>query len=345
MQRQKEFGGIVFAICTLFLLVTGLGLATRWDLPVSQALYALWQNSKAAYLAGDKAPWYLWGCLSRALAGLPGWGGIAFLGFGLATGFAHLVPETRIKTKVTVFEIGCLLLPIGLCICTVSVLRPLSADNVLNRAAFFKSLFGQLVVGLVLSVTAIILVLFLRFTEQQRQKIALAALLYAGFDLLYVVFSNLIKLIWQRTRFDDLVAAGDSSAFTPWTQLPGNGGSSFPSGHTACAGVLLALVVISRLFAPTRDDEKGYLHLGYGFALFVGFGRILSGRHYISDVLASLLLDSILLAVVWYLPVVRKWMDSVCQPRPDAVPFALMKKPQRPSLSKPKKKVFHAPKG
>ncbi|MEG2931207.1 MAG: hypothetical protein RR825_05420, partial [Ruthenibacterium sp.] len=44
---------------------------------------------------------------------------------------------------------------------------------------------------------------------------------------------NLLKLIWNRTRFDDMLAAGSFADFTAWTHPLGNGGTSFPSGHTA----------------------------------------------------------------------------------------------------------------
>ena len=55
---------------------------------------------------------------------------------------------------------------------------------------------------------------------------------------------NLLKLVWARTRFDDMLAAGDFSHFTSWLQPFGQGGSSFPSGHTASAcGIFMLLIV------------------------------------------------------------------------------------------------------
>ena len=72
---------------------------------------------------------------------------------------------------------------------------------------------------------------------------------------------------------------------------------SFPSGHTGAAGVLLVLTVGCLMFESMREDEPGWLFLGYGFAAAVGFGRMLTGRHYLSDVCMAILIDSLLLLI------------------------------------------------
>ena len=50
-----------------------------------------------------------------------------------------------------------------------------------------------------------------------------------GWAVIYMILNNviiqLLKRVWDRTRFDDMLAAGDFGAFTSWFEPFGNGGS------------------------------------------------------------------------------------------------------------------------
>lgn len=94
---------------------------------------------------------------------------------------------------------------------------------------------------------------------------------------------NLLKLIWARTRFDDMLAAGDFSRFTSWLQPLGQGGSSFPSGHTASAcGIFVLLIVcdVSARFARRRGLVWAVC---WAYVAGMALSRMVMGRHFLSD--------------------------------------------------------------
>ncbi|MDL2325351.1 phosphatase PAP2 family protein [Ruminococcaceae bacterium OttesenSCG-928-A16] len=113
-----------------------------------------------------------------------------------------------------------------------------------------------------------------------------------------------IKTLWQRTRFDDMVAAGSFDAFTPWYRPLGGGGSSFPSGHTANAAGVFVLIILCDLF-PAWHKKRRWVYAGiWGYILFMAFARVLIGRHYVSDTLAASAIMAILFFILrrtrWY---------------------------------------------
>ena len=84
--------------------------------------------------------------------------------------------------------------------------------------------------------------------------------LVAKFGILLCIADNLVinllKILWNRARFDEMAASGDFSAFSPWYLPGGNGGTSFPSGHTAAAcGILVLLLLPSFLLS---GEEKNF---------------------------------------------------------------------------------------
>jgi membrane-associated phospholipid phosphatase len=96
-----------------------------------------------------------------------------------------------------------------------------------------------------------------------------------------------IKTLWARTRFDDMLAAGSFEAFTPWFRPLGFGGSSFPSGHTANAACILALLVLCDLFPGWGKRRRLVTALCWAFIALMATARIVIGRHFLSDTLAA----------------------------------------------------------
>ncbi len=120
---------------------------------------------------------------------------------------------------------------------------------------------------------------------------------------------NVLKLIWARTRFDDMYAAGSFDAFTAWWQPFGNGGTSFPSGHTASACSILVLVLLCDVFASLAKKRTLVWTVCWGYIAMMAYARILIGRHFLSDTLAA----AFVMLCLFFVMVKSKWYKAGLQ--------------------------------
>lgn len=115
---------------------------------------------------------------------------------------------------------------------------------------------------------------------------------------------QLLKLLWGRWRYYELLEAGGFSRYTPWYHLNGpTGHSSFPSGHTAAACaifLLLIYVFVSNRKKAVRWATGVFCAL---YTLLIALGRIQMGRHFASDTLAAMLVCGLL----YYILIKSKW--------------------------------------
>lgn len=94
-----------------------------------------------------------------------------------------------------------------------------------------------------------------------------------------------MKYLWGRIRFRDLLAAGSTDAFTPWYVINGiNGNKSFPSGHTAGAGMSYLLMLLPFVFKKWEDKKQLCFWVPFVYTSVVAFTRLVMGAHYLSDV-------------------------------------------------------------
>jgi membrane-associated phospholipid phosphatase len=117
------------------------------------------------------------------------------------------------------------------------------------------------------------------------RKTALFVLLLA--ILVPMVSVHGLKILSGRVRFHDL--ASDLSNYTPWYifQGPNNIDSSFPSGHTAMAWMLLPLFIPLWKGKMPRSSKIIWTGIILGWGIFVAVSRVVNGAHYASDVLFS----------------------------------------------------------
>lgn len=113
----------------------------------------------------------------------------------------------------------------------------------------------------------IVIVLGLWFTRRHPQ--AIFALLGLGSSV-GVAFA--MKLIFNRARPE------------LWPRLVTENGASFPSGHTTVAAALATFVVLLAWHSRWRWLV---LILAVGYAFLMGYGRVVLGVHYPTDVLAG----------------------------------------------------------
>ena len=94
-----------------------------------------------------------------------------------------------------------------------------------------------------------------------------------------------LKYLWGRVRFRDLLAAGNYDAFTSWLHPNGiNGNKSFPSGHTAGAGMSYLMMLLPLCTDRFKGKERLCFLLPFAYTSLVAFSRLVMGAHYLSDV-------------------------------------------------------------
>ncbi|MGC4117803.1 MAG: phosphatase PAP2 family protein [Myxococcales bacterium] len=122
-----------------------------------------------------------------------------------------------------------------------------------------------------------------------------SAALGAQFFLHAGLLTNLLKLLGGRTRPAHLGGAGEG--FSPFYALaPGLGDFSFPSGHVAVSMVLAPCVLLF-FRAGSPGAAAGLAGATAVWAGLVAYGRVLSGAHFPTDVLASVGLGIVLAPV------------------------------------------------
>lgn len=94
---------------------------------------------------------------------------------------------------------------------------------------------------------------------------------------------GLLKLVWARTRFDDMLAAGDFSRFTSWLRPFGQGGTSFPSGHTASACGIFALLIVCDVSVRFARRRGLIWAVCWAYVAGMALSRMVMGRHFLSD--------------------------------------------------------------
>ncbi|MBQ9530871.1 MAG: phosphatase PAP2 family protein [Eubacterium sp.] len=94
-----------------------------------------------------------------------------------------------------------------------------------------------------------------------------------------------VKFLWGRVRFRDLLASGSYDAFTSWFHPNGiNGNKSFPSGHTAGAGMSYLIMTLPYLSDKFKEKKTLLFIIAFIYTGIVGFTRLVMGAHYLSDV-------------------------------------------------------------
>ena len=103
------------------------------------------------------------------------------------------------------------------------------------------------------------------------------------------ILVQVMKITWGRYRYDDLgddpSSATPPALYTPWYQINGpTGEKSFPSGHASMGAISWFIC----LFAPPGRPRALAAAAVFPWGFSVGFGRVVKGAHFASDVYFSL---------------------------------------------------------
>ena len=176
--------------------------------------------------------------------------------------------------------------------------------------------------GLQLALTLLCTVAALSFTARfgkadliRLDFIAKTGILLCAADNIVI---NLIKVIWARTRFDDMAATGDFSAFSAWFRPGGTGGSSFPSGHTAAACGIFLLLLLPAVFDALKPKATLLTGISLGFIAFSAFCRVWIGRHFLSDTAAAAAIMAAVFLLITQSPLFAKRLAAMRKRAADA---------------------------
>ena len=145
--------------------------------------------------------------------------------------------------------------------------------------------------------------------------IAKTGILFCAADNIVI---NLIKVIWARTRFDDMFATGDFSAFSAWYRPGGAGGTSFPSGHTAAACGILLLLLLPAVFDALKNKATLLTAICFGYIAVTAVCRVWIGRHFLSDTAAATAIMTAVFLLITQSPLFAKRLAGMQQRAADA---------------------------
>lgn len=262
------------------LLCAGLAAAALWDLEIDRVLYS---------------PGFLPAVLMEAFGWFPQYLPAVLLCACVALDGARRAPLRAAGSLLALAGSGGLLY--------------MGAHYLAKRGlpALFVTLWTVLLGGVALGVCALALYLS---RGEGRKKLEFVCLWGTVYLLAGLAVVNLIKAIWQRTRFDDMLAAAGGSfegaftQFTSWLQPFGSGGSSFPSGHTAAACSVFVLTLACDVCPKWHRRRTLVWGLCWAYVAFMALCRLIIGRHYLSDTLAAAFVMTLLYVLMrktkWY---------------------------------------------
>lgn len=156
----------------------------------------------------------------------------------------------------------------------------IASDITDGKTSFFKAITFLGSTKFIVTLCAIFLLLFLVLKNKWIGLNICIALLTS------TLVNNIIKIIIRRPR--PLV-----------TRLVVEHSYSFPSGHTMAATMMYGILIYYVLNSKLNKYLKGILTLILGsIIILVGISRIYLGAHFFTDVIAGLILSSLLLLIL-----------------------------------------------
>ena len=164
----------------------------------------------------------------------------------------------------------------------------------------FQDIFG-IIFGVGFALTVIFVMHFITVSDEMRKPLLVIAFVGLGAGALGTGLVSLMKGLWGRIRFRSMEAP--YADFTPWFKINGfNGNHSFPSGHTAGAGVSYQLMLLPLISKKCREHKTALFLTAFIFTSVVAFTRLVMGAHYLSDVAMGGMISftCTLLGIVFY---------------------------------------------
>lgn len=167
----------------------------------------------------------------------------------------------------------------------------------LGGSAYFGYYFGKyffidenqmlfsIIYGIGFGIACLTVGSFIKIPDKHKELLRATAI--TGIIVMFAQITVIegIKYLWGRVRFRDLIAAGSYGEFTPWYKINGiNGNKSFPSGHTAGAGMSYLMMLIPFISKKWKGKTQLCFWIPCIYTSTVAFTRLIMGAHYLSDV-------------------------------------------------------------
>lgn len=139
--------------------------------------------------------------------------------------------------------------------------------------------------GIGFGVAALYAVRFVTVPDEFKRLLFTAAVIGVGVMTAQLLTVDIMKNLWGRVRFRDLLSSGSCDGFTAWFVINGkNGNKSFPSGHTAGAGMSYLLMLLPFIDKKREKYRAVYFWCPFIYTSAVALTRLVMGAHYLSDV-------------------------------------------------------------
>lgn len=139
--------------------------------------------------------------------------------------------------------------------------------------------------GIGFGVAALYAVRFVTVPDEFKRPLFTAAVIGVGVMTAQLLTVDIMKNLWGRVRFRDLLSSGSCDDFTAWFVINGkNGNKSFPSGHTAGAGMSYLLMLLPFIDKKREKYRAVYFWCPFIYTSAVALTRLVMGAHYLSDV-------------------------------------------------------------
>jgi len=156
---------------------------------------------------------------------------------------------------------------------------------------FFRDTFSLpagIVFGLGVGVIALYIGQYIHVPEKLKKPLIILCVagIAVWFTQMCVIES--VKIVWGRVRYRELLRQGSMDGFMPWYRPGGftssNEFKSFPSGHTAGAGLSFLMMLLPYVSPKWKQHKVWCFILPLAYTGTVAFSRMMMGAHFLSDV-------------------------------------------------------------
>lgn len=126
---------------------------------------------------------------------------------------------------------------------------------------------------------------FVHIPDKYKLPLLLASVIGLAVLALQLSTVEVMKNLWGRVRYRDLLNDVTLDRFTPFYVINGkNGNKSFPSGHTASAGMIYLSMLLPMINEKLKKYKSLFFTVSIVYTSVVAFTRLVMGAHYLSDV-------------------------------------------------------------